>query len=175
MRIYYLFIILSIFMLTCSRNSGTDRLDNTSDKKIRKQVVAVVEKYIMNQLAEAKKTIAKNGIITFEDGQKKYVIEPLKIFTGLIDDDLETDAIVSLTTFQGQYQTISEQLIILKTENDFMLVRTIDSDMRIISLKDRIITADVPEHSRNTPLFNCQSCWEVVNFQYRQGELVRTE
>jgi hypothetical protein len=47
--------------------------------------------------------------------------------------------------------------------------------MRIISLKDRIITADVPEHSRNTPLFNCPSCWEVVKFHYKMGELVKVE
>jgi hypothetical protein len=47
--------------------------------------------------------------------------------------------------------------------------------MRIISLKDMIITADVPEHSRNTPLFNCPSCWEVVKYQFKMGEFVKVE
>jgi hypothetical protein len=80
-----------------------------------------------------------------------------------------------VANFQGQYQTVSEQLIILRSDDGFKLASAIESDMRIISLKDRIITADVPEHSRNTPLFNCPSCWEVVKYQFRLGELVRIE
>jgi hypothetical protein len=82
---------------------------------------------------------------------------------------------ISISTYQGQYQTVSEQLIILRSGDGFKLASAIESDMRIISLKDRIITADVPEHSRNTPLFNCPSCWEVVKFQYKIGELVKVE
>jgi hypothetical protein len=153
-------------LLSCSQNS---------DKKIKKQVTAVAEKYIMSQLTKPEKTVSENGLITISDEQKKYIIEPSKIFTGLIDDDQKTDAIVSVSTFQGQYQTVSEQLIILSSEDGFKLARVLESDMRIISLKDMIITADVPEHSRNTPLFNCPSCWEVVKYQFKMGEFVKVE
>jgi len=166
MKSCFILFLLAFLIPGCSQNH---------DKKIRKQVTAVAEEYILNQLAKPEKTISDNGLVTISDDQKKYIIEPAKIFTGLIDDDQETDAIVSLATFQGQYQTVSEQLIILKSENGFRLASAIESDMRIISLKDRIITADVPEHSRNTPLFNCPSCWEVVKYQFKLGELVRTE
>lgn len=175
MRPYYLLIFLVGFMLACSQNSGKDQADKTSEKKIRKQVTEVAEKYIMSQLREPDKTVSENGSITIGDKQKKYIIEPSKIFTGLIDDDQKKDAIISVANFQGQYQTVSEQLMILRSDDGFKLVSAIESDMRIISLKDRIITADVPEHSRNTPLFNCPSCWEVVKYQFRLGELVRIE
>jgi ABC-type Fe3+-hydroxamate transport system substrate-binding protein len=175
MKPYYLLIFLAGFILACSQNSGTDRSDKTSEKKIRKQITMVAEKYIMTQLTEPERTVSDNGQVTISDKQKKFIIEPSKIFTGLIDDDQKKDAIVSLVTFQGQYQTVSEQLIILKTEDDFKLASAIESDMRIISLKDRIITADVPEHSRSTPLFNCPSCWEVVKYQFKAGELVKVE
>jgi hypothetical protein len=60
-------------------------------------------------------------------------------------------------------------------DDEYRLASAFESDMRIISLKDRIITADVPEHSRSTPLFDCPSCWEVVKFQYRLGELVKAQ
>jgi hypothetical protein len=175
MKTYYLLIFLIVFVAACSHNSGTDRPDKTSEKKIRKQVSAVAEKYIMSQLREPEKTVSKNGLITIGDEQKRYIIEPPKIFTGLIDDDLKKDAIISVSTFQGQFQTVSEQLIILRSEDGFKLARALESDMRIISLKDRIITADVPEHSRNAPLFNCPSCWEVVKYQFKMGELVKVE
>lgn len=129
----------------------------------------------MSQLKDPRKTISENGTITLADEQKRFVIEQSKVFTGLIDDDLITDAILTVETFQGEYQTVSEHLIILGTENDLRLAITIESDMRIISLKDRIITADVPEHSRNTPLFNCPSCWEVAKYQFSMGELERVD
>jgi DNA integrity scanning protein DisA with diadenylate cyclase activity len=174
MKPYYISIII-ILVLGCSQNSGTDRIDNTSEKKIKKQVTAVAEKYIMSQLTDAKRTATKDGTITFSNDQKKYVFEPSKIFNGLIDDDQKEDALVTLSTYDEQFQTVSEQLVILKVDDEFTLAGAIESDMRIISLKDRIITADVPEHSRNNPLFNCQSCWEVVKFQYRMGEFVKIE
>ena len=175
MKPYSMLIIITGLVLGCSQNSGTDRTDNTSEKKIKKQVTAVAEKYIMSQLTGAKRTAVKDGTITFSNHQKKYVIEPSRIFTGLIDDDQKEDALITLSTYDEQFQTVSEQLVILKVDDEFTLAGAIESDMRIISLKDRIITADVPEHSRNNPLFNCQSCWEVVKFQYRMGEFVKIE
>jgi hypothetical protein len=175
MKPYYLIIALTLFLPACSRNSASDRTNNASEKKIRKQVTTVAERYIMSQLTEPEKTVLENGIIMIHDKQKGYMIEPSKIYTGLIDDDNDTDAIVSLATYQGQQQTVSEQLIILRTGRNFTLVSTLESDMIIISLKDRIITADVPEHSRDNPLFNCPSCREVVNYRFRMGELVKAE
>jgi hypothetical protein len=129
----------------------------------------------MSQLPDGKRTISENSAITIANEQKRYIIEPSKVYSGLIDNDQKKDALVSLSIFQGQYQTVSEQLIILKTGKDFMLALAIESDMRIISVKDRVITADVPEHSRNTPLFNCPSCWEVVKYRFSMGELVKIE
>ncbi len=167
MKPYFLIIALLLTMLQgCSQNS---------EKKIRKQVTAVAEKYIMSQLNDAKKTALKDGTIVFSNELKKYAIEPAKIFTGLIDDDQDIDAIITLSTYDKQFQTVSEQLVILKADGEFKLASSFESDMRIISLKDRIITADVPEHSRSTPLFDCPSCWEVVKFRYSLGELMKAQ
>lgn len=166
MKPYYILIILAGLLPGCSQNSG---------QKIKKQVTAVAEKYTMTQLAEPEKRVLENGIIMIHDKQKGYIIEPSKIYTGLIDDDSKEDAIVTLSTFQGQSQTVSEQLIILKTGKNFKLISTLESDMIIISIKDRIITADVPEHSRDNPLFNCPSCREVVKYKFKMGELVKVE
>ena len=119
-------LLLAGLFLGCSRNSGSDTPYNPSDRKITKRIIPVVEKYVFSQLPGAKKTISENGIIIIGNEQKRYVLEPSMIFTGLIDDDKEKDAIVSLATFQGQFQTVSEQLIILKTGRDFRLARAIE-------------------------------------------------
>jgi len=175
MRIHYLIAITASFLLACNHFPSEDQPDKTTDRKIRKQVTSIAEDYIMCQLTEPQRIESKNGLITVSDAQTKYIIEPSRIFTGLIDDNTSKDAIVSLSVFKGQFQSVSEQLIILKTGKDFVLASALESDMKIISLKDRTITADVPEHTRNSPLFNCESCWEVVKYQLKMGELVRVE
>lgn len=175
MRIKCLIIIIAFSLIECKRISPEGQTDNTSDSRIRKQVVKVAEKYIMGQLKDPERKKTKNGFIILDDSQKKYIIEPSRIFTGLIDEDSSKDAIITLYVFQDQYQIESEQLIILKRDKEFVLASAIESDMRIISLKDRIITADVPEHSRNNPLFTCESCWEVVKYQFKTGVLVKIE
>ena len=81
MKPYYILIIITGLIPGCSHNSGTDRTDSTSEKKINKQVTAVAEKYIMSQLTDAEKTaIRKRYWLHLMDDQKKYVIEPCKNF-----------------------------------------------------------------------------------------------
>jgi hypothetical protein len=142
------------------------------DEKIRKQVISIAENYAAGQLKDPKKEIDKYGIITMGDERKRFIIDPSKIYTGLIDSDSEKDAIISVFPFHGQYEVMTEHLILIKKEGKLMLIRAMESDMKIISIKDRVITADVPEHSRNNPLFNCPSCWDVIKYQFKEGELV---
>jgi len=106
-------LLICIVVISVSCTTG-----GLSENKIRKQALAIAEKYISDQLKDAKKTIAKNGIIIIGDNQKMFVIDPKKTYLGLIDDDSKTDAIVSLDCFTGQYQTTSEHLILInKYEN----------------------------------------------------------
>lgn len=175
MRPICLYIILTLSLLVFSCNSGTDKSGSTHEEKIRKQISAVAEKYIMGQVSEQEKIVTENGMIIFGGDQKRYLLDPAKIYTGLINDDNRIDAIVSLSVFQGNYQTVSEQLIILRQGNDYILALAVESDMIIISLEDKIITADVPEHSRDNPLFSCPTCREVMKFRFEAGELIRVE
>jgi hypothetical protein len=175
MRISFFLIIIAGFLSSCSQNSGTERNNDRSERRIRKHVLSIAQTYAMSNLTDAKKTISDNGITTIGNEQKTYVIDPSKIFIGHIDQDSTNDAIVSLFPFQGNYEVTTEHLIIINTDGKLKLVRSLDSDMRIISIRNGIITAEVPEHSRNTPLFNCPSCWEVVKYRYKDGELVKME
>lgn len=164
---------ISFLLLTCK--SGSDEPSGSLARKTKERIINIAEIYISRQLKNPEKKDLGNGVIEFIDGNRRYILDPSTIRTGLIDDDKQTDAIITLYPFQGQYQTVSEQLIVLRSGNKFELAGAIESDMKIISVENRIITADVPEHTRDTPLFNCPSCWEVVKFRFRQGELVRTE
>jgi hypothetical protein len=117
----------------------------------------------------------KDGTIIVSDSLKKYVLEPSRVFVGPIDDDNIPDAIISVSSYRGYDLLLNEHLIIINIDGKLTLVNAMESDMKILSLKDRIITADVPTHSRNSPLFNCSKCREVVKYKFDKGVLVKSE
>ena len=121
------------------------------------------------------KAVSEFGIMAISDKYARFIIDPTAITPGHIDDDRNMDAIITLYVFRDQFRPFPSSLSCLAPGNEFTLAGTIESDMKIISVKNGIITADVPEHSRDTPLFNCPSCWEVVKFRFSMGELVREE
>jgi hypothetical protein len=80
-----------------------------------------------------------------------------------------------VVSYDGGKLDLIEHLIIIRIKRKMIMQRSIESDMKILTLNDRIITAEVPTHSRNSPLFYCPECREVVKFRYVAGELVKVE
>lgn len=182
MKNSYLIVFLLSLLLSCVRNDKNAGAGNTIAPRVKRQVTGIAINYAMGKFKESKKTVAENGIITISDNQisyvidhVSYVIDPARIFAGLIDDDSNKDAIVSIASYHGQYLDMTEHLILIKTDGKLLLNRVIESDMKILGLKDRIITAEISTHSRNSPLYNCSACKEIVNYQFRKGELIRME
>lgn len=173
---YISILILFLIIHSLSCGSETDEKQGVTDKKMREKILSAAEAYVNTQLSDPQKAVSELGIIAISDRYTRYIIDPTAITPGHIDNDRKMDAIVTIYVFRDQFQTVSHQLILLGSPgNEFTLAGTIESDMKIISVKNGIITADVPEHSRDTPLFNCPSCWEVVKFRFSMGELVREE
>jgi hypothetical protein len=152
---------------------------------IKKEVLDVAIKYARGKFTTAKETVDASGVVTIQDSvvnviltkayQIKYVIDPSKIKYGLIDDDSTTDAIVYMSDINAQDMESPELLILLNTDGKFILNRSIESSMRIIGIKDRIITAEVYTRSINSPLRDCHLCKEVVKYKFKSGDLVRVE
>ena len=169
MKQYFLLVSLTIillFLVSCDKNS---------ENNIRNEVFSIAENYVSGNLSDTTKITMDNGTMIIGDDQKTYVIDPEKIFIGLIDPDTKQDAIVSLIRYQGNIEVTTEHLFIIHTSGRLMLIRSLESDMRILDIEDGIITTEIPEHSRNSPLFNCPSCWEVVNYRFINGELSKIE
>ena len=173
MRNLFFLLIPVVFLTTCTQNPGTGRIDKTSEKMIRKQVIAIAENYLINQLKEAKKTVEANGIITIGNKEKSYIIDPAGVHTGIIDDDSSEDAIVSIDSYQDQYLVPVYHLILINTNGKFRLFRVIESDMKIMGIKNRVITADIPTRPPSSPLYHCSECRDTVNYQFTGGHLIR--
>ena len=173
-------VFLIPWLLSCAHNDNKTRSENL----IKKEVLDVAIKYAMDKFNEPKETVAKDGIVTVVEKQVnyvtsnayqiRYVIDPSKIVIGLIDDDANEDAIITISLFNG-YIEMPESLILINTDGKLVLNRSIEADMKILGIKDRVITAEIFTHSRNSPLRNCSVCKEVVKYKYRMGDLVRIE
>ena len=168
--LFYLIMIAFILGACTYCSKGPDR---TPESKIKKKALVIAERYASAQLRNPKKTVSSTGIITLNDDQKKYIIYPSKVFIGLIDKDSNLDALVSIVSLRGQELDQIEHLIILKTNGKFMLIKSIESDMNVLQVKDGIITAQIHTRPRNSPLYYCSSCLEIVKFKFMEGELVK--
>lgn len=175
MRICFLLSILAVFICACSQEPGIVRKEGFRGKKIIKEALSIAENYAIDQLEDPRKRIGNEGTVIIEDNQRRFVIEQKKIFTGLIDTDRRTDAIVTLDNYRGVWQSVSEHLILMNSGNELVLTSVIESDMKILGINKGVITAEVPTHPRNSPLFDCPSCRQVINYQFREGELIRMD
>lgn len=167
MKLLCYLITLLIIITSCNYNS-------TERERIRNEAVDIAEKYIQGNTSGSQKK-SNGGYIAIGNSDKIYVIDTSRVYTGLINEDQVTDVIVTIDVFTKGYQNTSEQLIILSENGKLRLAVSLESDMKILRIDDHRIIAEVPEHSRNSPLFNCHACREVVTYVYDNGNLVKSE
>jgi hypothetical protein len=174
---FSLFLVLLFF--SCSQNSKETRKENSS----KKEVLNAAINYAKGKFKESKETVAPDGVVTITDNQvnfvtvkqyqSRYIIDPNKITIGLINDDKDEDAIINVILITGQNTETPENLIYIKTDGKFMLNRVIESNMKVLGIKDGIITAEVSSRSLNNPLRDCHVCKEVVKYKFQSGDLVK--
>lgn len=160
------FLFMISVVVACSNSSGSKKVN---------AVMQIAEEYVSGQLKSPVREISDNGVVIIEEGTKKFYVDPASIFTGTIDNDHKEDAIITVVSYNNGYLGLIEHLILVNTDGKLLMQRSIESDMKILGLKDGIITAELPTHPRTSPLYNCSECREVVRYIYRYGELVKTE
>lgn len=144
--------------------------------RMKKEALDFASGYVMGKLKNPQKVIGADGVITVTgDDQTSYIINPANISIGLINDDNIDDVIASLEYYHSQYLILTEHLFLINTDGKLQFNCSIESDMKILGIKNQIITAEVYTKSRNGPLANCHVCKEVVKYKFRQGELIKTE
>lgn len=168
-------IILVMFSTVSCRHDTSIKLNETPAEKIRKEAVAIAEDYAQKQLKNGRITSDANGFITVKDSLKSYIFDPSRIITGFVDDDSLEDAIVTITSFSGQDIDLVEHLILLNTNGNLMLIRSFEADMKILRLTNRILTVEVHTKPRTSPLYNCAACRAIINYRFRDGDLVKIE
>ena len=166
MRNTLLLVIITFLVYSCSLNS---------EKNVKLKALEAAEKYAAAQLRNPERKVLRDSTIMYRDTVRRYFILPSRVCTGLIDADDKTDAIVSVTSDSKYGQVLNEHLIILNSDGRYLVVRSVESDMKVVSVKNGIITALLPKKPVNNPLHNCPVCTETVQYRFRNGELEKVE
>lgn len=161
-------------MLLNGCNVGVNK-ERAKEDKLIKSAVAIAEEYASGHLKNHEKKLIQGGDLLLSDGERAIIIESNSVKTGNIDEDTNKDAIVTILHLKGDYITGSEHLIILSANGKPSMIRSVESDMKILNIANGIITVKVPTHPRTSPLFNCESCQEIVNYRFLNGDLVKAE
>lgn len=171
---WFVFFLI-FFSISCTNNNNKIRQGNTIDPGIKKQIINIAINYVRDKLNNSKKSVEEGGIINLVSDQIKYIIDPAKIVVGLIDEDTNEDAIVSISSYNGEYFISTELLVLIKTKNKYNLTKVIEGDMKVLTIKDREIFVEIPKLAPDSPNYNCAICREVVKYKYINGDLTRTE
>lgn len=166
MRNRFLFLIIISFLISCNNSS-------VSTEKIKKQVIGIAENHLKEQFKNPEKTVSKDGIIVFSEGNVKTLIDPKYILTGEIDDDTKPDAIVTIFTFRDQALALREHLILVNKDGKLIIAKVLEGDMKFISIKNKIIYIETSKISSDSPIYGCELCTEVNKYQFIDGDTVR--
>jgi hypothetical protein len=175
MKKSFFILFLVPLVLSCTHNGKKAVDGNSASSLIKNEAIDVAINYVNGKFKEPKKTVANDGVITIGENPRVYIIDPTKITVGMIDDDNNDDAIVSIDYYNGQYLLLTEHLILINTDGKLMLNRAVESSMKILGIKDKVITAEIYTKSRNSPLANCALCKEVVKYRFKSGDLIKVE
>lgn len=172
MRRAFLFIIIIGTLVSCNRKPAKNQPESL-ESKLKKDAIALAKDYASKQLKTPTVSVDGFGVIIIKDDLKKYRIDPSKIFVSQIDQNESKDALVTLTSTYQQDIGMPEHLILLNINGQLVLEKVVEIDMKIVKLKDRIITGELHTKPRTSPLYNCSHCIEIANYQYKDGDLVR--
>lgn len=170
MRHSFIFIALIGILISCTQKPAKP-LPESLESKLKKEAIKLASDYASKQLKTPTTSVDGFGVIIIKDDVKKYRIDPAKIFVSQIDLNESKDALVSLTSTYQQDIGMPEHLILLNTNGQLVLEKVVEIDMKIVKLKDRIITGELHTKPRTSPLYNCSHCIEITNYQFMDGDL----
>jgi len=168
------FLILYLFFLLACKEPLPDK-SKSLNTNLRFQAIKEAELLLSQRLKGISGVEAGGGKVVFTRGEYSYLVDPAQAFTGLIDDNETEDAWVTIQVFQHNKPEDNEHLIFINTGEVLVLEKSFRKDMKILKLKDRVITGEVHTHDRSSPLYDCASCLDVVQYRLRGDSLVALE
>ncbi|HEX2395231.1 MAG TPA: hypothetical protein VHI78_07790 [Bacteroidales bacterium] len=143
---------------------------------VKTEIINIATRFSSSKLDSFTVVTDDNGIVKIADEQAvRYIIDPHNIFQDIIDEKAGTDYLVTIDSLHDPYIMPAWHLILTKGRNEMKTVSVIRSDMRVLSVKNGIITAVIPTHKPASPLYYCSECRDTVNYKVINGALTLQE
>jgi hypothetical protein len=175
MRIILYFFSFFFLLASCLSDTGDSIRNLHSEKKFRNKVLRIAVRHAKDQLKDPEKKILENGSIVFSGSEMEYLVDPLSIVTGQIDEDTTVDAVITLHIFRNMILTAREHLIMINKGGKLMIAGIVDGDMKFLSIQDRIIYVETSKVDPDSPYYGCELCKEVHKYQFVGGEFNRID
>ena len=138
-----------------------------------RDIIRLATEFTVNTLDSAKVYTDSSGIVTVGDFRARYVINFLQIFRGRIEEYSEKSVWVTIDSLHDPYLVPLYHLILSEEQGKLTILDTIRSDIRVLKLSNGIITADIPTHLPESPLYYCEECRDTVEYRVSGGKLIR--
>lgn len=149
-------------------------LVSCSPKELWKtKAIELAVSYSASRLDSARVYTDSSGVVSIGDSILRYVIHPDAAFRGMIDPSLNTEQIlVSIDSLHDPY-LVPVYHLLLKYHNDSLQIQYIvQSDMRVLEIRNGIIVAEIPTHDPSSPLYYCSECRDTVRYKMYKGKIL---
>ena len=167
MKISLYWMLLVMLAFSCnpaSQNNKNTEKGISSFAEVSKNIIDTAKAYLGREVSHPVFSIGNNGAIIIRGESTEFFIDPSDINIGQMDSDKTEDGIVSCAVTLGGKYPFRKHLLILN--NGYLhVVKEFVSDMKVMQISKRIVYAERPIHSANSPLHDCHVCKENVMYK----------
>jgi hypothetical protein len=157
--------VFSLFLIMLSCNDERKVPDS-----LREKAIQTATQYASAKL-DSSMVATDNGFVSIGDVKVRYVISPENVFYAEIDENPGRDILVTIDSLHDPYLIPAWHIILNKKDRELEIVTVIRSDMRVLEIKNGIISAEIPTHKPDSPLYYCSECRDTVSYQIFKGVL----
>jgi len=163
---YGIGFLLLFTIISCTKSS------KNIPESLQSQALSIATEFAGSRVDSATVITDSRGIITIGDELVRYVINPENVFHAELDERSGKEVLVTIDSLHDPYLMPAWHLVLRKDGEEIKTIAVIRSDMRVLSIDNQTIVAEIPIHSPSSPLYYCSECHDTVKYQIIQGRLV---
>ena len=171
MRFFSVLLIIILFGCTKQKTQAikTDELN----EKLKKEATQIAISYAKSILINPTTSIPDSkGVFSLSDSTKRIEFDPNSVHSGLIDDDQNADAIISLIFYHSNQTVTDHHLIMINKNGDLQKVADLELNIRVIVINNGKITAELHTKPRTSIYYNCIKCKKIVDYKFSNDSLI---
>lgn len=169
MKYFALITLIFILIISCI---GCDKEVSVS---LRNGALEVASRFAASKMDSSTVITDNNGVVSVGDELVRYVIDPRNVFYTEIDDNPGKDILVTIDSLHDPYLMPAWHIMLKKQGKQLETVTVLRSDMRVLEINKGIISAEIPTHSPNSPLYYCSECRDTVQYRILNGQIISPE